>query len=330
MGQVSTFVKQSFWLPRPALTAQNLEDQTGKVHLITGGYTGCGFELVKILYQKNATIYIAGRTESKAKKAITSITEEFPYSKGRLEFLLLDLSDLSSIKEAVTLFNSKETRLDVLTNNAGVMTPPAETKDNHGHELQLGSNCLGPFLLSKLLLPTLQLTAASSTPGSVRVTWAASIAAVLLSPKNGVEFDLQGNPKVHSSPQANYGQSKAGNILLSSEFARRYGKYGIISVSWNPGNLQTELQRHSSRMERTLMTGLLRPPVYGAYTELYSGWSSDITMENNGAYVIPWGRIDTRGLREDILMGMKQKHEGGSGVAERFWDWCDNETKDFQ
>ncbi|PYH91569.1 NAD(P)-binding protein [Aspergillus ellipticus CBS 707.79] len=260
--------------------------QYRKVHIGTGGYAGCGFELVKMLYQKNATVYVAGRTASKAKKAITAITEEFPTSTGRLEYLFLDLTDLPSIKEAVNIFNSNETRLDVLTNNTGVNTL-SRTKYCHGRELNLSNNCFGPFLLSKLLLPTLQRTAASSTPGSVRVTWAASIAAVLFSPTYGMTFDHHGNPKAHSTALANYGQSKAGNILLAVEFARRYGKHGILSVAWNPRNLKTELQRHATSVQKLCTTGWLWPSVYGAYTELYSGWSSDITAESNGSYIVP-------------------------------------------
>jgi len=330
MGQASTLLKQTFCLPQPTLTERNLADQTGKVHIVTGGYSGCGQELAKILYQKNATVYIAGRSVTKATTATNSIKEQFPNSKGRLEFFLVDLSDLSSIKKAVHVFESKETRLDVLTNNAGVMMPPDGSKDHHGHELQMGTNCLGPFLLSELLLPILRRTASSSPPGSVRVTWAGSIAAVMSSPKNGVEFDSQGDPKVHKASRTNYGQSKAGNILLSAEFARRYGKYGIVSVGWSPGGLKTGLQRHLSQIVNMLLSPMLYPPIYGAYTELYSGWSSDLTLEKNGAYIIPWGRIDTEGLRADILKSVRTTEEGGSGVAERFWEWCDKETMAFR
>lgn len=87
---------------------------------MTGGYSGVGFELCNILYAHNATVWIAGRSESKAQKAIESIGIASPDSKGQLHFLSLDLSDLSTIKPAVHFFTAQEHRLDVLVNNAGV------------------------------------------------------------------------------------------------------------------------------------------------------------------------------------------------------------------
>lgn len=87
---------------------------------MTGGYTGVGFELCKILYAHNATVWIAGRSESKAQKALDSIKAALPKSEGSLNFLYLDLSDLATVKPAVQSFMAQEQRLDVLVNNAGV------------------------------------------------------------------------------------------------------------------------------------------------------------------------------------------------------------------
>ncbi|KAJ4009605.1 short-chain alcohol dehydrogenase [Fusarium irregulare] len=330
MSKFGAIIKQSFRIPPPTLTENNLVDQTGKVHIVTGGYAGCGQELVKILYQKNATIYVAGRSESKALESISDIKDRYPSSKGRLEFLAVDLSALSSIKKAVQTFEAKETRLDVLTNNAGVMWPPAGSKDHHGHELQMGTNCLGPFLFTELLLPILRSTVSVASPGSVRVTWAASLAGITNGLKDGVQFDAHGSPKVHGSATIDYGQSKFGNMILASEFSKRYGKDGILSVSFNPGNLQTELQRHVSSIGKMIISPMLHAPIYGAYTELYTGWSSEITSEHNGWYIIPWGRIDTQGLGRDVVKSLQSEKEGGSGVALAFWEWCDRETASFR
>ena len=92
------------------------------------GYAGCGFELSKILYQRNGTIYLAGRNEEKGLKAVKEIEEQIPQSQGHIEFLKVDLADLSTIKPAVDSFLSKSSQLHCLTNNAGVMTPPAGSK----------------------------------------------------------------------------------------------------------------------------------------------------------------------------------------------------------
>ncbi len=96
-----------------------------------------------MLYGADGIVYIAGRNKPKADRAIASLKSTCPNSSGRLEFMPLDLSDLATIKPAVEAFTSRENRLDVLTNNAGVMMPPPYSKDTQGYELQMGTNCLG-------------------------------------------------------------------------------------------------------------------------------------------------------------------------------------------
>jgi retinol dehydrogenase-12 len=92
--------------------------------LITGGYAGIGYHLTHLLYTKHATIYLAGRSEDKARAAIAKWEAACPQSKGRLVLLYLDLADLTTIKPSVEAFLAKESRLDVLVNNAAVMVPP--------------------------------------------------------------------------------------------------------------------------------------------------------------------------------------------------------------
>ena len=126
-----------------------------QVHIVTGGYAGVGLELTKILYQKNATIYAAGRSEGKAKKAIEAMKIEFANSTGKIEFLQLDLDDLSTIKRSAEEFLSKESRLDVLVNNAGVMVPPAGSKTKQVSILRLwegrGGRASSDLILYRIL-----------------------------------------------------------------------------------------------------------------------------------------------------------------------------------
>jgi len=117
---ISSFFRQSTWIPTPELTEKNLPSQAGRVFIVTGGYAGIGYELSKILYQHNGTVYVAGRSAEKGNKAISSIREAVPDSKGKLEFMHIDLADLTTIKPGVEKFLAQESRLDVLTNNAGV------------------------------------------------------------------------------------------------------------------------------------------------------------------------------------------------------------------
>jgi retinol dehydrogenase-12 len=292
------------------------------VHIVTGGYTGIGLALVQILYAKNATIYVAGRDKGKFDKAIASLKDATPSSKGRIEFLKLDLADQSTVKASADEFLEKESRLDVLINNAGVMSPPPKSVDAHGHDLMMGTNVLGPWLFTQYLLPVLKSTAATAPSGTVRVVWLGSL--LDFAEKGGVQFDEgTGQPKLHSAQQTNYMQSKVANAFLASEFAQRYGRDGIISVGVNPGNLKTELGRHKGAVFLLLVRPLLYEPKYGACTILYAGWSSDIDESMNGSYVWPFGRKAV--LKPDLLAAMKSKEEGGTGEGKRLWEWCEKE-----
>ena len=200
--------------------------------IVTGSNAGVGYQLASLLYAKNATVYVAARSEEKAHKAIDQIKTKHPDSKGTLNFLKLDLADLSTIEATANEFLSKESRLDVLWNNAGIMTPGPNKTSAQGYELQYATNVLGPFLFTQLLLPILKRTAASSPKGSVRVSWAGSFAADSLSPKGGVEFAEDGGLKIHSKNggggPTEYGVSKAANYLLGREFGRRHGEDGVL------------------------------------------------------------------------------------------------------
>ncbi|KFA67610.1 hypothetical protein S40285_09653 [Stachybotrys chlorohalonatus IBT 40285] len=308
-----SFLTQSFCIPAPILTEKNLPDQHGRVHLITGGYAGVGKELATILFEKGATVYIAGRNETKAREAMVQIQKNRS-SRGRLEFLFLDLNDLETISSAVDSFKFRESRLDVLVNNAGVMFPPQGTKTKQGHDIQFGTNVLGPFLLTKLLIPTLVQTARSSPRNSIRVLWAASSGIQVLSPNGGIVWGDNGGPKVFESQQTNYGQTKVANVLLAIKIQELYRHEGIVSVSFNPGNLQTELQRHSTGILMKLSENMLYPAIYGAYTELYSGWSENISTDQDITYIMPWGRDGTNLLRSDIQKAIQ------AGLAGRIWD----------
>lgn len=209
------------------------------------------------------------------------------------------------------------------------MMPPAGSKTAQNHELQVGTNVLGSYLLTSLLRPILTKTAASSPPGSTRVTWAGSLAVDLMSPKpGGITWESEtGGPKTLGR-QSDYGQSKAGNLLLANESAKKWGtESGVLHLAWNPGNLKTELQRHSSSAQVAMMNMMLHPAVFGAYTELYAGWSEDLSMADAGKFIVPWGRVGT--FRPDIAQGIKGKSEGGLGTAERLYEWCEGETKAF-
>ncbi|EXJ88756.1 hypothetical protein A1O3_01820 [Capronia epimyces CBS 606.96] len=335
VSRLRMFWGQSFRLPPPPLTEKNLPDQTGKVFIITGANSGVGYELSRILYVHNATVYVAARSESKGKDAIAAIAKLHPESKGRLEFLFLDLSDLNTIKSSVDDFLRREDKLHWLNNNAGVMVPPSGSRGAQGIDLSYQTNILGPFLFTKLLLPVLRRTAKleADTPGadagSVRVSWASSLSMYLESPAGGVKWKTQAqgdvtlDDSIGSRPV--YGTSKAANFLLANEFAKRFGsRDGVLHNAYNPGNLATNLGRHLDPISAWVIGFLVYPPILGAYTELYAGLSPDLTIANDqGVCIVPWGR--RLATRPDIQAELGK--EGGN--AEKLFDWCDRVTSEF-
>ncbi|KAI1167992.1 hypothetical protein F5B18DRAFT_341598 [Nemania serpens] len=315
--------------PKPGFLEQDLPQLDGKVYLITGANTGVGKGLAQMLYSKHAKVYIVARSESKANAAIDDIKKAEPNSRGELVFLKLDLADLSTIKASVQEFLQKEKKLHVLFNNAGVMKPaPSNSTTAQGYELQLGVNNIGTFMFTKLLTPILAQTAKTESPGVVRVVWVSSSAAESpYAPKGGVPLDnLDYHKDLGWFPK--YAISKAGNYLHGSEYARRYKADGIVSVSLNPGNLDSDLWRNQSWLVgKFLKWFILHPPINGSYTELFAGLSPEVTMEKSGAWVVPFGRFMQ--CRKDLQEATRTKAEGGSGIAGEFWDWTEEQIRPF-
>ena len=217
------------------------------------------------------------------------------------------------------------------------MSVPLGSTSKHGHELHFATNCLGPFLLTKLLNSLLESTAASSPPGQVRVIWAGSLGIDVGSPQDGgLDMESSGKPIPDAKqPQSTYAASKTGNLFLASQYAHRHpvdatnGK-GVVTSAFNPGNLTTELGRHMPHVFPFLAKLLLTYPAkYGAYTELYAGWSEEMgRQEHNGGYVIPWGRVSD--VRSEVQREVDRGLQGDEGSkATRFWDWCARETKAY-
>ncbi|KAI1180453.1 short-chain dehydrogenase [Nemania sp. FL0916] len=311
---------------KPTYTENDIPDLSGKVYIVTGANTGIGKEAARILYSKNAAVWVAARNLEKGANAVASIKEAHPSSEGRLELLQLDLSDLTTVKASADAFLAKEKRLDVLINNAGVMIPPHGSKTAQGYELQLGTNCLGPFLFTQLLTPMLIATAKSAPKGSVRIVWTSSSAAELFNTTGGIDLDNL-DYKRDVSYVHKYGISKAGNYYHATEYARRHRDDGIVSVSLNPGNLKSELDRNCNYFEMLFRNATTYPTVNGAYTELFAALSDKVNMDNTGAWIIPWGRISN--IRRDLLQGSKSEEEGGTGIAQKFWKWSEEQTGQY-
>ncbi|UKZ95231.1 uncharacterized protein TrAFT101_010080 [Trichoderma asperellum] len=155
----------------------------GRVFIVTGGSSGCGYETAKAVYNLNSRVYIAGRSAQKAEEAIRKIKFEpaAPHpavkgGRGEIVFLRLDLHDLDTVKASAAEFLSKESSLDVVWHNAGLGGAPFGRKTVQGFETHLGVNALGPFLFQHFLTPICLATAARSgaKPGYSRVVFVSS------------------------------------------------------------------------------------------------------------------------------------------------------------
>jgi retinol dehydrogenase-12 len=313
---------RGFVPPKPAFTEKDYSDQTGRVFIVTGGCSGIGFKVSRFLAEKNAKVWIVARSEVKINEGIAKIKSEFP--NARLEYFLVDFTDLKSIKSGVQKFLENETRLDVVIHNAGVMVPPLGSKSKDGYELQLSTNNLGPWLLQKYLDSLLIETAKQTPANSSRVIWVSSSAQFFKSPRNGgVNWDDINNEK-SKSWMTIYGQSKAINVYQANLWPREHADSGVVSLSLDPGNVKkTELGRHFKRPRilKFILDLILYPAKYGAYTEMYAAISPDLTIANNGDYIVPWGYVGI--ARSDILKGIK------SELADKVFDLLETATAKF-
>ncbi|KAI0805877.1 hypothetical protein GGR55DRAFT_653819 [Xylaria sp. FL0064] len=310
---------------QPRITEKDVPDLKGKVIIVTGSNTGLGKEIAQILYSKNAKVYMLARSEEKTKNAIESIKAAVPNSSGELIYLHLDLADIPSIKTTVEQFQRRESKLHLLFNNAGVAFPPGGSKTKQGYVLEIGVNCIGTFALTKLLTPTIVSTAKTSPPNSVRVIYVSSNASEGFSPKNYVDNVEHAE---NLTAVGKYFSSKLGNYLHAAEFANRHKADGVVSVPLNPGALDSELWREQvSPVKWFLRATLLHPPIYGAYTCLFAAFSSEITIENSGTYVAPWGRLWD--VAADMVKAGKSPEEGGDGTAKEFWEWSEAQVNKY-
>ncbi|KAI5117021.1 hypothetical protein M0805_000005 [Coniferiporia weirii] len=303
------------WPPASKFSVADIPDLTSKVVIVTGGYSGIGREVVLALLQKNAKVYIAARSRAKAEVAIGELKE---LTGREALFFELDLADLKSVKRAVEEFQNKESQLHILFNNGGVFLPPVEQLTAHGHDLQFGTNVLGHFYFTQLLLPTLIETARTVPERHVRVITTASFTHWFHRDPGFMWDTLKG----HSAARTKYGsellyaQSKYGNLITALELARRYGDQGIVSIPINPGNIKTEMQRHMSPFQRWTTNLILYPAPLGGLTQLWAGTMPE-TAAYNGKYLIPWARV-----------GEPRKEAKDPETAVKLWEWLEAQVKE--
>ncbi|MFW5793680.1 MAG: oxidoreductase, partial [Bacteroidota bacterium] len=227
-------------------TLEDMPCQKGKVVVITGANSGLGFETAKAFAQKGAEVVLACRSIEKGISAKDIILKEKPDAK--LEVMELNLMSLSSIRIFAEKFKNKYSRLDILINNAGIMTSPyALTEDSF--ESQMGTNHLGHFALTGLLLDLI-----ISTPYSRIVT-----VSSLAHKQWKMSFDNSLSEPAHDyNKMRAYARSKLANLLFTYELQRRFEEQNInsIAVAAHPGASYTNLGRY---LEKKLIARILKP-----------------------------------------------------------------------
>ena len=264
---------------------ESMPDCSDKTVVITGASSGIGLETAIAMAEKNATLVLAVRNMEKGKEALSKV--KAIKSSVRAELMKLDLADLDSVRTFAAAYTQKYPTLDILVNNAGIMNTPYRLTTD-GFESQFGSNHLGHFALTGLLLPHL-----ISTPAS-RIVTLSSIAAHNAS----IDFKNLDGAKGYNSWRF-YGQSKLANMLFARELNNQLTKGGLstVSVVCHPGFSNTNLMSFGSGKRANPLMRLLtylgtQPANMGALPTLYSATSPLI---KGGEYIGPDGRGGRKG-----------------------------------
>ncbi|WP_067667046.1 SDR family NAD(P)-dependent oxidoreductase [Nocardia miyunensis] len=260
--------------------------QNGRVAVVTGANTGLGFETTRALAAHGASVVLAVRDVEKGKQAAARITDTVP--GARLSVQQLDLTSLESVRAAADDLHAAHSTIDLLINNAGVMhTPYQTTKD--GFELQFGTNHLGHFALTGLLLDLML-----PVPGS-RVVTVSSIGHRIMA---DIHFDDLQWERSYNRVAA-YGQAKLANLMFTYELQRRLAAHTeatTIAVAAHPGAADTELMRNlpaAIRLLAPLVVPLIaQPAAMGALPSLRAATDPGVL---GGQYYGPDGRTQSRG-----------------------------------
>ena len=315
-------------------TLARMPRQDGRRAIVTGGNSGIGEATALELARRGATVVIASRNLRKAEAAALQMRKQVP--PERIVTAELDLASLASVHRFAEAELARPEPLDLLINNAGVMAPPKRLQTEDGFELQFGTNVLGPFTLTGLLLPKLEQRAARAdkTAGLVegehtgpRIVMLASVAHR----RGELHFDDLQAARSYS-PMGSYQQSKLADLMLALELDHRLRAQGstVLSVAAHPGFASTNLFRSESHgsFENAVRGAVARvvqvlfnSSAQGAVPTLYAATSTEAT---GGGYYGPTSLFETRG--GDAGPSKISPQARDLADAARLWSACEDLT----
>jgi NAD(P)-dependent dehydrogenase (short-subunit alcohol dehydrogenase family) len=288
--------------------ARDIPDLTGRRAIVTGANSGLGFQTALELARHGASVLMTSRSATSGDDALGRVRDAAP--DAEISCRRLDLADLGSVREFA---DSNTAPIDILVNNAGVMAiPPRRTAD--GFEMQLGTNHLGHFALTGLLLPALL-----SGRGARVVTVSSTVHRA-----GSMNFDDLMSEQSYRPWQA-YAQSKLANLLFMRELDRRVRAAGLdlVSVAAHPGYASTNLQSVGPRMAQRRLTGVVmkfgnlvlgQSAANGALPQLYAATAPGV---RGGDYYGPRGLAEQRGLPKKVSMSANARDDS---AALRLWE----------
>jgi NAD(P)-dependent dehydrogenase (short-subunit alcohol dehydrogenase family) len=246
-------------------------DLDGRNFLVTGANTGIGAETVRALAARGAQVWLACRSAERTQPVIEKISAET--GNAQLHFLALDLGDLDSVRACADSFLATGEPLHVLLNNAGLAGARGLTTS--GFELAFGTNHVGHFLLTELLLDRVR----HSAPARI-----VNVSSVAHFSADGIDFDAVRRPTAHLTGVPEYAVSKLANVLHAQELARRLEGSGVTTYALHPGVIASDVWRAVPWPIRPLMKLRMQSPRDGAQTSLYCATSPDAAGETGLYY----------------------------------------------
>jgi NAD(P)-dependent dehydrogenase (short-subunit alcohol dehydrogenase family) len=292
-------------------TVADIPSQQGKLAVITGATGGLGYETSLALAQAGAEVILAGRNEDKGRDAIRRIRERWPYAKVRFE--KIDLGSLASVAAFASRMLRRERPIDLLINNAGVMTPPTRKTTADGFELQFGTNHLSHFALTIRLLPLLR------RGRQPRVVTVSSLAHRI---GGAIHFDDLQWTRAYK-PTAAYAQSKLANLLFTFELQRLSDAngWGLMCNAAHPGASTTDLLANGPGTDSLIMklnakfvSFIGHSAAAGALPTLFAATSPDAQP---AGYYGPNGIFELKGAVAPSVVSSKAKDVA---VARRLWE----------